>query len=54
MKSGIGFSEILLILALILIFVNPKDIPELLRKSLKIIAQIRAQIRSFLDDISKQ
>ena len=54
MRSGIGFSEILLILLVIVIFVDAKQIPELLRKSMKIAGQLRAEIQKFLDDVSKQ
>ena len=53
MRSGIAFSEILLVLALILIFVDPKQIPGLIRKSMKIAGQLRAEVRRFLDDVSK-
>jgi Sec-independent protein translocase protein TatA len=54
MRSGVGFSEILLILALLFIFVEPKHIPELLRKSMKIAGQLRAEVRRILNDISKE
>ena len=53
MKSGIGFSEILLILALILIFISPKQVPGLIRKSLRIVSQLRSGFRKFFDDINK-
>ena len=53
MRNGVGFSEILLILVLVVIFVDPKQIPDLLRKSLKITGQIRREIRKFMDDINK-
>ena len=51
MTSGIGFSEILLILVIMLIFVDAKQIPGLIRKSLKIIGQIRAEIKKFIDEM---
>ena len=51
MKSGIGLSEILLILALVVIFVDSKKIPGLIRKTFKIAGQLRATVRKFLDDI---
>lgn len=51
MTSGIGFSEVLLILAVIVIFVEPKRIPGLIRKSFKIMAQLRAAIKKFIDEI---
>jgi len=51
MTSGVGFSEIFLILAIIVIFVDAKQIPELIRKSVRIIAQIRAAVKKFIDDI---
>ena len=54
MKSGIGFFEILLILALIVIFVDSKQIPGLMRKSLKIAARLHTGLRKFFDDIGKQ
>jgi len=53
MKSGIGMSEVLLVLALIVIFVDSKQIPGLVRKSLKIVGQLRAAVRKFLDDIGR-
>jgi len=51
MKSGIGLSEILMILALVVIFVDSKKVPGLIRKSFKTAGQIRAAVRKFLDDI---
>jgi len=52
MSSGISFGEILVILMLIIIFVKPKDIPELLRKTMKTAGEIRAKSRAFIDEIS--
>ena len=52
MKSGIGLSEILLILALVVIFVDSKKVPGLIRKTFKIVGQLRAAAKKFLDDIS--
>ena len=54
MRSGVGFSEILLVLLVIVIFVDAKQIPGLIRKSMKIAGQLRAEVRKFLDDVSKQ
>jgi Sec-independent protein translocase protein TatA len=51
MISGIGFSEFFLILAIIIVFVSPKDAPRLIRKIFKIIAQLRAAVKKFLDEI---
>jgi len=51
--GGVGFFEILLILVLMVIFVNPKHIPGLLRKSMKIVKQIRREVHKFLDDVNK-
>jgi len=53
MKSGIGLSEVLLILALIVVFVDSKQIPGLVRKSLKIAGRLRAAVREFLDDVGR-
>jgi Sec-independent protein translocase protein TatA len=53
MNSGVSFSEILVILTLIIIFVKPKDIPELLRKTMKIARKSRGQLRKFMDEITK-
>jgi len=53
MTSGIGFSEILVILTLTVIFVKPKDIPELLRKALKLIARLRAEFKKLMTEIDK-
>jgi Sec-independent protein translocase protein TatA len=50
MASGIGFSEILLILAIMVIFIDSKQIPELIRKSFRIAGQLRAAIRKFIDE----
>jgi Tat protein translocase TatB subunit len=51
MTSGIGFSEILLILAVIIIFVSPKDAPVLIRKIFRTIAQVRTAVKKFLDEM---
>ncbi|MCL2208218.1 MAG: hypothetical protein FWB90_09055 [Fibromonadales bacterium] len=51
MASGISYSEILLILAVMLIFIDAKQIPGLLRKIFKIIAQLRATVKKLLDDL---
>jgi Sec-independent protein translocase protein TatA len=51
MTSGIGFSEIFLILIIMVIFVDAKQIPGLIRKSFKIMAQLRAAIKKFIDDM---
>jgi len=51
MTSGIGLSEILLVLAIIVIFFDAKQIPGLIRKSLKIVSQVRASIKKIMDDI---
>jgi len=51
MTSGIGFSEILLILAIIVIFVDSKHIPGLIRKSVKTVAQLRAAVKKVIDEI---
>ncbi|MDR3002181.1 MAG: hypothetical protein LBU89_13075 [Fibromonadaceae bacterium] len=51
MTSGIGFSEILLILVILVIFVDAKEIPGLIRKALKITRQIRAEIKKFIDEM---
>jgi Tat protein translocase TatB subunit len=51
MTSGIGFSEILLVLVITVIFVEPKQIPGLIRKSVKIVAQLRAAIKKFIDEL---
>jgi Sec-independent protein translocase protein TatA len=52
MRAGVSFLEILLILTLIVVFVDPKQIPSLLQKSLKIAAQARMEVKKFLDEIS--
>jgi len=54
MTSGIGFSEILLILAIIVIFVDSKHIPGLIRKSVKTVAQLRAAVKRFVDEINEK
>ena len=51
MTSGVGFSEILLILAIIVIFVDSKHIPGLVRKSVEIVSQLRAAVKKFIDEI---
>jgi Sec-independent protein translocase protein TatA len=51
MRSGIGLSEALLILALVVIFVDSKKIPGLIRKTVKFVGQIRAAVKKLLDDI---
>jgi len=52
MTSGIGFSEILLILAIIVIFIDSKQIPGLIRKSIKIVSQVRAAVKKFIDELN--
>jgi len=52
MTSGVGFSEVLLILAIIVIFVDTKQIPGLIRKSARIVAQLRATVKKYIDDIN--
>jgi Sec-independent protein translocase protein TatA len=51
MSTGIGFSEILLILAIIVIFIDSKQIPGLIRNSIKIMGQVRAAIKKFIDEL---
>jgi Sec-independent protein translocase protein TatA len=51
MTSGIGFSEVLLIFAVIIIFVSPKNAPKLIRKIFRIITQLRTAVKRFLDEI---
>ena len=51
MTSGIGFAEIFLVLVIIIIFVKPKDIPKLMRKSFKLFGQLRTAVKKFMDDI---
>ncbi|MDR1829878.1 MAG: hypothetical protein LBQ76_03820 [Candidatus Fibromonas sp.] len=50
MTSGIGFSEILLVLAIMVIFVEPKKIPGLIRECFKIATQLREAIKKFIDE----
>ncbi len=50
MSSGIGFSEILLILAVMVIFIDSKKIPGLIRKSFRIAGQLRAAVKKFIDE----
>lgn len=52
MTTGIGLSEIILILALMVIFVDSKQIPVLIRKTLKIIAQIKAKVKEIMDEVN--
>jgi len=51
MKNGIGISEILLVLALVVIFVDSKKVPGLIRRTFNIAGQIRAAVKKLLDDI---
>jgi Sec-independent protein translocase protein TatA len=50
---GIGLSEILLILALIVVFVDSKKIPGLAGKCLKTVKQLRAAAKKYLDEVSR-
>ncbi|OHD63328.1 MAG: hypothetical protein A2096_15780 [Spirochaetes bacterium GWF1_41_5] len=45
---GIGFSEIIIIGIVILIFVNPADLPSFLRKAGKLYGEITGTYHSFL------
>jgi Sec-independent protein translocase protein TatA len=49
--SGIGLSEILLILMLIVIFIKPSEILKLIQKSLKIMRMARSGFRKFFAGI---
>jgi len=51
MRAGVSFFEILLILALIVVFVDPKQIPGLLRKSMRIVGQAREEIKKLFDEV---
>ncbi|MCL2293321.1 MAG: hypothetical protein FWC36_00410 [Spirochaetes bacterium] len=51
MNSGIGLSQIFLVLVLIVIFADAKQIPGFVRKSLKIYRQLRAELRNIFDNI---
>lgn len=52
MTTGIGLSEIILILALMVIFVDSKQIPALIRKAFKIVAQIKAKVKEIMDEVN--
>jgi Sec-independent protein translocase protein TatA len=53
MRMGIGLSEVLLILALIVIFTDSKKLPGLIRKSFRTAGQLRTMVRRYWDDISR-
>jgi Sec-independent protein translocase protein TatA len=53
MKTGIGISEILLILALIVIFIDAKQIPGIIKKGFKIWDRLQSEIRKFMSEINK-
>jgi 5-formyltetrahydrofolate cyclo-ligase len=56
MDMGVGFSEIFLILVLVLVFFGSKELPKFLRESARLIAKARKysdKIRRELDEISK-
>jgi Sec-independent protein translocase protein TatA len=44
---GIGISEILLILILAIIFLEPSEMIKLVQRVLKIISRVRAEFRKF-------
>ena len=50
MRNGIGFYEIVVILVLIVIFVDPKKIPDLIKKMVAMYRKIR---KEFFDLIYK-
>jgi Tat protein translocase TatB subunit len=54
MTSGIGFTEILLIVAVMVIFVKPKDIPEVMRQVFKALGQLRATVKKFMEEIERK
>ena len=54
MTSGVGFSEILLIVAVMVIFVKPKDIPEVMRNIFKVLGQLRATVKKFMGEIDRK
>jgi Sec-independent protein translocase protein TatA len=53
MKTGIGLSEILLILALVVIFIDAKQIPNIIKKGFKAWGRLQLEIRKFMNDINK-
>ena len=53
MRTGIGFYEIVLILVLMVIFVEPKKVPVILGRIFKIARQVRAEIKRFVDEFNK-
>jgi len=46
---GIGFSEILVILLVVIVFVNPKDLPRLFRR----LGRLARQIRDLRDGVAR-
>ncbi|MDR0331439.1 MAG: hypothetical protein LBH93_07010 [Chitinispirillales bacterium] len=53
MRGGPGFSEVLLIFALIVVFVDPKQIPGLIRRGAGAIFWARSAAKKFFDDIGR-
>jgi len=53
MSSGIGLSEIILILVLIVICIEPNKIPLYIRQCFKFISNLRREIKRLFEDWSK-
>ncbi len=56
MNTGIGFSEMLVVLTLILVFFGSKELPMFIRKAAQVMARIRRysdKLKSELDSISR-
>jgi Sec-independent protein translocase protein TatA len=53
MRSGVGLSEILLIMALIVVFVDSKQIPGLARKTFRAAGQMRAAVKKYMNEINR-
>jgi 5-formyltetrahydrofolate cyclo-ligase len=55
MDMGVGFSEILLILVLILIFFGPKELPRFIREGARVLGKLRSysdKVKQELNDIT--
>ena len=54
MKFGVGFSEVLLILALIVVLTDSKEVPGMIRKGYKTMRQLRGAIKKFFTNIENE
>ncbi|MCL1827514.1 MAG: hypothetical protein FWG20_05665 [Candidatus Cloacimonetes bacterium] len=49
MSFGISLSEFLLIIAVMIVFISPKDLPKIVRTAVKMVKKLNVKIREIMD-----